>query len=134
MSLTVNTAASAADCVRAIHHVAALFESKATGGPGEFQIPISPPLANPNLVIELGNQLPQVDDLLRLRVSVTPMADGTLAIVLQVDTPMYWFTSSLGFDKDAERSFATTLSATLNAYGTRGRVPTFPAPPRPPKL
>lgn len=133
MSLTVTTAASPADCARAIQYVASLFESTASGGPGQFLVPVSPPLANPKLVIELGNDLPQVDDVLRLRVSITPADNGQSAVVMQVDTPLYWFTSSLGFDKDCERSFATTLNATLKAYQTGGRVPTFPAPPRPPE-
>jgi hypothetical protein len=38
----------------------------------------------------------------------------------------------MGFDRDAVSTFATTLNATLNAQLHGTRMPSFPAPPRPP--
>lgn len=130
MTETVSTRLSADDCARAIRYVAGLFEASVEGGPIEFRLAVSPAFANPRLITQLGAQLPEIDELLKLRVTVAGNAPST--VHLDVSTPLYYFTTGLGLDKDCERSFAWTLKATLAAYESGGRVPTFPAPPRPP--
>lgn len=130
MPTTITTTANADVCIRAIRHVASLFEAQVSGGPVEYVMRVRTETANPRLAAELSADPPTVDDYLSLRASVG--GTGSRYIQLTVQPPLWYMTSGLGFDRDLEQSFATTLKSTLAAYQKGGRVPTFPAPSRPP--
>lgn len=114
-------------CNRAIRHVATLFRGGVAGGPKLYQVSIPPATANPNLVVELADNLPSLDQYIVLDVAV-----GDSGIQTSTRPPLFYMTGALGFVADAQSSFETTLKATLDAYRTGGRMTTFPAPPRPP--
>lgn len=117
---------------RAIRHVAALMQSTIVGTAPLYRVEVPVGAADPKTVLELGDQMPQVDPTIKLTVAAAPQSPSGVQVEFQA--PLYYFTTALGFDRAALNSFETTLSATIDAYRTGGRVPSFPAPGQPPAL
>ena len=121
-----------ARCLAALQYVAGLFETKLSGGPVMYTAQISPTASSLRLLTDLGDQLPQIDETITLRIVI---ADGTkTSVQVESVTPLHYMTGALGFDSDAVNSFTTTLNAELLFEAGEGRRPSFPAPPRPPQL
>lgn len=129
---TIQTTATAQQCQTAVAHVAGLLQGSSSGGPALFTVKVPPGAANPALILSFGDQQPTLDLFVNLDVALAAVAGGGTQIQIRSQNPMFFFTSSMGFDRDAVSTFATTLSATLNAQLKGTRMPSFPAPPRPP--
>jgi hypothetical protein len=132
--IPIQTRLSESDAVRAIHHVAGLFETRlASDGLVQF-VSIRVDLANPDLVVQLGpERLEGVDPAVRVDVGVRRLDAGGTEIVLASRSALYYMTGALGLEADGLNSFASTLRNTLVAMANRTKLPTFPAPPRPPE-
>ena len=128
----IKTHGDAKQCLIGIRHVAGLFGGTVSGGPATLQIRVPPATVNPKLVLELGDDLPSIDAQIVLTIGLAEMQGYGTQTQIQSAPPLYYMPNALGFDSDAVTTFATTLDATLNAQLSNKRVPTFPAPPRPP--
>lgn len=129
---TITTAATPHQCGAAVSHVAGLLQGTASGGPTLFQVKVPPGAANPQLILSLGDKQPTLDEYVLLDVGLAAAPGGGTEIHIKSQNALYYLTSSLGFDRDAVGTFSTTLNATLTAHIKGTKIPSFPAPPRPP--
>lgn len=120
-------------CRRAMQHAASVFKAKLQGGPALYSIDIQPALANAALVVEFGESMPQIDQLLTLRIGLSGGSDAVMQVELS-RTPLYYFTSSLGFADACVTSFTATVRETIHAWHQKIGLPEFPAPVHTPNI
>ncbi len=128
----LRSAASAEQCLEAARYVAKLFSGALTGASPLFEVRLPPGAVNPQLIIDIKDDLPALDEYVQLKVAIARERNGGTLIKVQSQTGLNYMTGALGFEADAVSAFVTTLEATLAAKLNQTRLPTFPAPPRPP--
>lgn len=118
---------------QSVLHAATLYRTQAEERPLGFRMNTPTALANPGLAVELGAQrLQSIDQTVTVEIDLF-QTGSQVTLRLSTRTPLYYMTHALGFEDDVVNSLMSTIQNTLSALRNSTKLPTFPAPPRPPK-
>ena len=123
-SVNLELAATEEEVLSALRHTVSLYGVALSGGPLIFNIEV--PTAAASDAERVAAFSTSIDPSVKVRMVIAPGIPSR--VQLESHTPIFYFTSSEGFDNEAVVSLARTLRETVRAAKERRALPNFPAP------